>query len=114
MVFAEIELARVEKAVGGLCRRRIPPEIHDQLRLEYRVSRHDIELYEVRPHWKNRGEELQTPIAKIKFVRSADEWRLYWMRQDLKWHSYEPFAVSGSLEELVEVVDRDDLCCFFG
>ena len=114
MVFAEIELARVEKAVGGMCRRRTRPEIRDQLRLEYSVKRHDIEIYEVRPHWRNPGEEMQTPVAKIKYVRSAEEWRLYWMRQDLKWHFYEPFGKSSNLEELVEVVDRDELCCFFG
>lgn len=114
MAFAEIELARIEKAVGGFCRRRVPPEVLDKLRLEYSVDRHDIEIYEVRPHWRNPGEEMQTPVAKIKFVRSANEWRLYWMRQDLKWHLYEPFGASRSLEELVDVVDKDELCCFFG
>ena len=114
MVFAEIELARVDKAVGGMCRRRTKPEIRDQLRLEYSVKRHDIEIYEVRPHWRNPGEEMQTPVAKIKYVRSAEEWRLYWMRQDLKWHFYEPFGISSNLEELVDVVDKDEMCCFFG
>jgi len=114
MVFAEIELARVDKSVGGLCRRRTRPEIRDQLRLEYSVQRHDVELFEVRPHWKDPGEELQTPIAKFRFVRTVNEWRLYWMRQDLKWHSYEPFPASPSLNELVDAVYRDEFCCFFG
>ena len=114
MVLAEIELARVDKSVGGLCRRRTRPEIRDQLRLEYSVQRHDVDLYEVRPHWKDPGEELQTPIAKFRFVRTVNEWRLYWMRQDLKWHSYEPFPASRSLDNLVDAVDRDEFCCFFG
>lgn len=113
MAFAEIELARVEKAVGGFCRRRVPPEISDKLRLEYVVTRHDIVIFEVRPHWNLPGEKLDTPVAKIKYVRSRNEWRLYWMRQDLKWHLYEPHS-GGSLEELVEVIDQDRLCCFFG
>ena len=114
MAFAEIELARIEKSVGGLCRRRTKPEIRDQLRLEYSIRRHDIELFEVRPNWRDPAEEMETPVAKIRYVRSANEWRLYWMRQDLKWHSYEPHAVGESLEELVEEVDRVEYCCFFG
>jgi hypothetical protein len=114
MAFSEIELARVEKAVGGLCQRRTRPEIRDKLRFEYAVQRHDIELYEVRPHWKYPSEELKTPVAKIRYVRTTNEWRLFWMRQDLNWHSYEPHAVSNSLEELVEAVDKDEYCCFFG
>ena len=114
MAFSEIEMARIKKAVGGLCRRRTSPEIRDKLRLEYSVYRHDIEIFEVRPHWKYPGEIMETPVAKIKYIRTVNEWRLYWMRQDLKWHSYEPHSVSRILEELVEAVDRDEYCCFFG
>jgi len=36
------------------------------------------------------------------------------MRQDLKWHGYDPNPVGKSLEELVAVVDEDEFCCFFG
>ena len=114
MAFAEIELARIEKSVGGLCRRRTRPDLRDQLRFEYSIRRHDIEIFEVRPDWQDPAQEMKHSVAKVRYVRSANEWRLYWMRQDLKWHSYEPHAVGRSLEELVEAVDRDELCCFFG
>ncbi len=114
MAFAEIEIARIKKAIGGLCKRRTSPEIRDQLRLEYSVKRHDIELYEVRPRWDDPSEEMNTPVAKIRFVRTTNEWRLFWMRQDLKWHSYQPFSSSRNLEEVAEVIDRDELSCFFG
>jgi hypothetical protein len=52
MAFAEIELARVKKIVGGFCEKRVPVEIRDELRMEYSVDRHDVLLYEVRPHWR--------------------------------------------------------------
>ena len=114
MAFTEIELARVKKIVGGFCEKRVPVEIRDELRLEYSIDRHDVELYEVRPHWEDPAEEMQTPVAKFRFVRSTREWRLFWMRQDLKWHAYEPCASSRRLEELVEVVGRDEIGSFFG
>lgn len=109
MAFAEIELARVKKIVGGLCEKRVPVEIRDELRMEYSVDRHDVLLYEVRPHWKDPAEELQTPVAKFRFVRLAGEWRLFRMRKDLKCHAYEPCGSSRRLEELVEVVGRDGI-----
>jgi len=57
---------------------------------------------------------VHTPVAKLKFARTAGEWRLFWVRKDLKWHLYEPFASSRRLERLVEEVDRDVFGCFFG
>ena len=114
MAFAEIELARIEKSVGGLCRRRTMPELRNQLRFEYSIRRHDIEIFEARPDWQDPVQEMKHPVAKVRYVRSTNEWRLFWMRRDLKWHSYEPHAVGRSLEELVEEVDRDEHCCFFG
>ena len=114
MAFAEIELARIERVVGVFCKRKVPPEIHDKLRLEYSVKRHDVEIFEVRPAWNNPDEEMQTPVAKTRFVRTANEWRLFWMRKDLRWHSYEPFPSSRDLRDIVATIDRDEYGCFFG
>lgn len=114
MALSEIELKRIENTVGALCKRRSPAAVADQVSTRYRVQRHDIELYERRTHWREPGEWIETPVAKIKFVRSANEWRLYWMRQDLKWHRYEPFPGSRRIEDLVEAIDEDRDGCFWG
>lgn len=114
MAFTEIDLARIEKIVGGYCRVKTKPEIRDRLRMEYSIDKHDVVMYEVRPHWKLPGEELETPIAKAKYVRTVNEWRLYWMRADLKWHLYEPMPRSRGLQDLVDAIDRDRYGCFFG
>lgn len=114
MAFSEFELARIKKHVGGLCARRVPSEIHDKLRLDYSIKRHDVEVFEVRPKWDDPSETTHTSVAKMKFVRTANEWRLFWMRRDLRWHSYEPRASSRDLADLVDEVDRDPYGCFFG
>jgi hypothetical protein len=114
MSFSEIELARVDKVVGGLCRKRNRPELRDQLSLEYRVSRQDVVVFERRPRWDGRRGHTEHPVAKVKFIRKQGEWRLFWMRADLKWHAYPPLARSGQLERLVAEIDRDPHACFFG
>ena len=76
MAFSEIELARIDRAVGGLCRRRSPGHQTDQLRLEYRVDGHVVDIFEVREEYGALVGVTDTPVARIRFVRSASEWRL--------------------------------------
>ena len=114
MAFSELELMKIEKVVGTYCRDRVPAHHWDKLRMAYRVNGHDVVVFEVRPDWQDPTRTMEEPIAKFKFVRASGEWRLFWMRADLKWHKYEPFPASSRLEKLVEAVDQDRYCCFFG
>ncbi|TKB72489.1 MAG: DUF3024 domain-containing protein [Nitrospira sp.] len=45
-------------------------------------------IFERRPKWDNPKEWIESPVAKRKFIRSANKWRLYWRRADLKWYEY--------------------------
>ena len=114
MAFSEIESRRIDQMVGGLCRRRNRPDLHDKLRLEYRIKAQDVILLEVRPRWDGAPGEMETPVAKLKYVRTKGSWRLLWQRRDLKWHFYEPFPESTDLARLVQEIDEDPYCCFFG
>jgi len=114
VAFSEIELRRIEQDVGGLCKRRSPTHLKDELSLQYRIKGHDVEVFERRPAWGRRGGQAETPVAKLKFVRTTGEWRLYWMRRDLKWHRYETTLSRGDLPRLVKEIDEDPHGCFFG
>ena len=116
MAFAELELARINRALGGFMKKHRPlPHIRRELDLKSRVVGQSIELFEVRPAWRGApGETMENPIAKIRFVRTQRLWQLFWMRQDLKWHGYEPAPVSDSLEQALAVVSEDSNACFFG
>jgi hypothetical protein len=45
MAFSEIELKRIDKEVGGLCKKRSPAHIKDKLSLEYRIKGHGVIIY---------------------------------------------------------------------
>jgi hypothetical protein len=114
MAFNELDLRRIERVVGDFCRRRTQPEVAGELRLIYEVDGQSVVISEERPDWRDSAGRMHTPVAKLRFVRSSGLWSLYWMRADLKWHAYEPAPPSRDLAELVEVVDRDRCCGFFG
>lgn len=115
MAISEFEIKRIEKIVGGFIELRRPsPEIRKQLDLGFRISNQSFEIFEIRPQFDNPKEIINSPVAKATYVKSKKVWKLYWMRADMKWHSYQPFPVSGSLEEIVKIIDKDEYCCFWG
>lgn len=114
MPFSELDLERIDRTLGALCRRRSPAGLRDKLRLEYRVTQHDVLLYETRPAFNDPSRWVEHGVAKLRFVRTAGEWRLFWQRANLKWLSYEPRASSRNIAELVAEIDQDPHGCFFG
>jgi hypothetical protein len=114
MAFNELELKRIEQTVGEFCRKRSPAQLKDRLRLGYSVKGHEVVNFERRPKWDNPKEWIESPVAKLKFIRSANKWRLYWQRADLKWHEYPSLSSSDRLGDLVQEIDADPLACFFG
>jgi hypothetical protein len=114
MAFSELELKRIEQTVGEFCRKRSPAHLRDKLRLESSVKGHEVVLVEQRPKWDDSNEWIESPVAKLKFIRSANKWRLYWQRADLKWHEYPGQSSSDRIGDLVQEIDADPLACFFG
>lgn len=114
MAFREVDLKRIEQTVGGFCGNCSPGHLKDKLRLTYEVKGHEVVIVERRPRWDNETEWTETPVAKLKFIRSANKWRLYWMRVDMKWHKYPGLSSSHRLDVLLEEIDADPLACFFG
>ena len=114
MAFSEVELKRIEQTVGGFCGKRSPVQLKDKFRLTYAVKGQEVVIVERRPRWDNETEWTESLVAKLKFIRSANKWRLYWMRADLKWHEYPGLSSSHRLNDLMQEIDADPLACFFG
>jgi hypothetical protein len=116
LALSELEAARVRRVVGDFVERRRPaPHVRPKLDLGFRVSGQSVELFEVRPIWRGpSGEKRQHPFAKATYVRTRHRWRVFWLRQDLKWHGYEPTPEVSTIEEFVALVQEDRHACFFG
>ncbi len=112
MAFSEFELARIQSTVGNLVeRRQPPPELRGELRYDLEIKGHAVTIWEVRPAFRRPG-ETRLGVARFRFTRTRGAWRLYWMRQDLKWHSYSD--ETAALDKLVAIVDEDAHCASFG
>ena len=114
MAFSELELKLIENTVGKMCQNRSPAHLRDQLRMTYKIINQSVEVYEARPRWKNPEEWTNMGVAKFLHIRTFKKWKLYWMREDLKWNLYRALPESATIERLVEEVDKDPYGAFFG
>ena len=115
MAFSEIELKRFERDIAKFMVARRPPlHIRPQLDVGARLSGQSIGIFEIRPDWQDKTKLRETPVAKATYTRTTKQWRIFWMRRDLKWHGYEPRPTATTLAAVLKVVDEDEYCCFFG
>lgn len=114
MAFSELELKWIDSTVGAFCRRISSPKHADELRFTYDVDGHRVSIHEERPPWQGPGDWTRHGVARFRYIRKTGEWKLYWMRRDLKWHLYDPDLILRDLESLVKVVEQDKYCAFFG
>ena len=115
MSISEFEIARCKRELEKfLARKRPPVHVRDRLDFGCKFLNQSVELFEIRPTLNESEIAITIPFAKATFVNAKKVWRIYWQRQDLKWHSYEPVPQVKHFEEFLEVVLEDACFCFFG
>ena len=115
MAISEFEIKKCEKELEAFMKVRRPPaHIRNELDLQYRIDDQSVEIFEVRPQWRNATEKMEHPVAKATFVKAKKCWKVFWQRSDLKWHGYEPAPTVKSLKEFLGLVAEDKHACFFG
>lgn len=115
MPLSEFEIKKVEKAAESfLAVRRPPCEMRDKLDIGFRLDNQSVFVFETRPVWNNPSESQEINIAKATFVKAKKTWKMYWLRKDLKWYTYEPKAQVKTIESVFKIIHEDKHGCFFG
>ena len=93
---------------------RPPEEIRHKLDLSYKIENQSIILFEIRPHWEKPQVIMEFEVAKTTYIKASNHWKIFWLRSDLKWHSYKPLPIVKTLSQFVEAVRDDKYHCFWG
>jgi len=113
MALSELELAGVNRTMTAyIARRRPRPEIRNELDIGYSIENQSIIVHEDRQLYD--GSRMIEPVAKATWVKTQRTWKVFWMRADLRWHSYEPLAIARTLDKVLEEIDADPYGCFWG
>ena len=115
MAFTTTELQDVQHAMDAYIAAHRPPlEIRARLDLHYRVVDQSVEIYETSPHALKKGQTIEHSVAKARYLRAPNYWRIYWKRGNGNWFGYEPHPTARSVKEFLRVVEQDPHGCFNG
>lgn len=115
MPIPENELRECLRAAGAFIEKRRPrPEIRHLLDFRADIEKSALVLSQVRPKYQDPTVIRNFPFAKVRWIGTRRQWRLYWMRGNLKWHAYEADRPLTDIAEILEEIDRDTHGCFFG
>lgn len=114
MAFSIQDIGKIDHLIGQWCLNRVPPHLKKEIDHDYEIDGQAVTLLEVRPLWQGQpGEITRRPFARFRYVKTTGLWQIYWMRQNGKWHAYDPDSAS-SLEEALDIMEADRYGCFFG
>ena len=115
MALSDFEKKRIERIVRDYIEKHRPPaHIRNEVDLSFRVKGQSVEIFEVRPKWDDPSVKIEESLAKATYVKSKRIWKIYWQRADLKWHRYDPEPEVKTIEQFLDVVEKDQHSCFFG
>ncbi len=115
MAIPKAGLAACLAAVGEFLEKRRPPvHLRDKVDMRVDITGSEVVIVSVRPKFMDKAQMVDHPVAKAVWVDARKVWRLFWMRADLKWHSYQPLPETPAIRTALSEVDCDPHGCFFG
>jgi len=114
MEIPELLQKQAIQQLDKFCRERIPCERFHGLRLGYNLKDNHVTLYEERLTPVSDDEWLRTPIARFSYCADLNQWVLYSIDRDLRWHIYQNIPPSLNLSRLIKALDDDPIGIFWG
>lgn len=114
MALSEIQQAQVTKRLAAFCESRVPASVRSKVRLGFRIKGSEVVLFEERPAFQAPHEWHEMVVAKFKYVRAKQAWRLYCQHRDLRWHAYMALPEARTFERLLDEVAADPTGIFWG
>ncbi len=116
LAIPDTEMARVRKRLQVFCD-RVPPHARDQVWYDWRVRGNQVTVSEKRPAWLKDaapGTITTHEFARFQYDPQTHHWMLKWSDRNGRFHPYEGFESIRAFERLVDEVDADPTCIFFG
>lgn len=111
----ELDVARAQRYVDER-NAAMPYDARDKVRYELDFAAGSLTILECRPPWREGygTEWTRFPVARLRYVKSRNEWSLYWRDRNLKFHLYDWVAPTPTIQVLLDEITADPTCIFWG
>jgi hypothetical protein len=109
-----LTLESIEALENYIDKIRPKEELRDRVDVSYKIENQSIIIFEIRPHYSQPGVKIESFVAKATFVKAKDYFKIFWLRSDLKWHSYSPHPTAENIQDFIRIVEEDKHGCFWG
>jgi hypothetical protein len=86
------------------------------MRVECEVTPRHLTIVECRPPWQPMPNEEWTrmPIARLRYTQTTTQWSLFWADRHSRFRGYSRLPSAGTVTALLNEIDADPLCVFWG
>ena len=106
----DLDLARIRR----YCDAKVPVDLRDEARVEANVRGKSVTIFDRRPPWHpDLTDWSRVPVAQLRYAADTNSWTLYWADRDARWHRYQE-TEPGTVEQLLNEIDQDPTCIFWG
>jgi hypothetical protein len=109
----DVDVRRVKR----WCDERVPEHVRHEIRVECDVDDRHLTIVEVRRPFDPQyggSEWTRFPVARLRYTKARKEWTLYWRDRHLRFHVYDLVEPTASVNDLLDEIDRDPTCIFWG
>lgn len=112
IAISEHDVSEVQRWAEG----KTPPEFRDQMRVEVERKPRGFVVFECQaPCTDDAGAEwIRMPIARLDYAEDRNEWALFWVDSDDGFHRYDLLDPTTQVTELLDEIDADPTCIFWG
>jgi hypothetical protein len=103
-----------EAQVKKYCEGKMPPEYQNEIRMSYVFRGNSLTIIESRPGMLDQSEWHNMAIAQFRYSYQNGKWKLYCADRNGKWHVYVERQPTADLQELIDEVEDDPTCIFYG
>ena len=108
----ELDANRVRKWAAD----HTPEQHRHEMRIEVDETPRGLTVFECRPPWNSLigPEWTRNPIARLSYVKNRNEWTLYSADRNSKFQRYRDAEATPHVTELLDEIDADPTCIFWG
>ncbi len=78
MAFDALQVTTIIEALENfMVIRRPPEEMRNELDLAYQIEGQSVIIYSIRPHWQNKSQIIEEPIARTTWVKTQKVWKVF-------------------------------------